>query len=77
MTHTDLEELGFQTVATDTFSFVSKTKEDYVWLEVFYCLETEYLQIMRAIKGNKGETIRENLLEGKHLGIDVIKRFLS
>lgn len=76
MTYEQLEELGLKTVATDTNSFVSKTTEEYVWLEVFYCREDDYLQIMRAIKGNKGEVIRNTLLEGKG-NLDYIKQFLK
>ena len=77
MIHTELEELGFITVATDTNSFVSKTTDEYVWLEVFYCIETKYLQIMRGIKGNKGESLRNTIYESKQGRIDDIKLFLK
>ena len=77
MTHKELEELGFITVATDTNSFVSKTTDEYVWLEVFYCIETGYLQIMRGIKGNKGESLRNTIYESKQGRIDDIKLFLK
>jgi hypothetical protein len=77
MTHTELEELGFVTIATDTNSFVSKIVDEYVWLEVFYCKETGYLQIMRCIKDNNGETLRSTLYESKNGKIDILKMFLK
>ena len=79
MTHIELEELGFITIATDTNSFVSKTNEEYVWLEVFYSNDPEYLQIMRGTKGFSGEILRHSLYEGKgqHANIDAIKQFLK
>lgn len=76
MMHTELEELGFVTIATDTNSFVSKTTDEYVWLEVFHCMETGYLQIMRGIKGNKGEPLRSTIYESKQGRIDDVKLFL-
>ena len=76
MTYQELEELGLQTVAKDTHSFVSKTTEEYVWLEIFCCNEKDYLQIMRGIKGGKGEVIRESLYEGNS-NMSAIKQFLK
>lgn len=76
MIYTDIEKLGFRTIATDTNSFVSRTTEEDIWLEVFYCNEKDYLQIMRGIRGSGGETIRENILEGKG-DIEVIRQFLK
>jgi hypothetical protein len=77
MTHTELEELGFVTIATDNNSFVSKIVDEYVWLEVFYCKETGFLQIMRCIKGNNGETLKSTLCESKNGKIDILKMFLK
>ena len=76
MTYQDLEELGLQTVSKDTNSFISRTTDEYVWLEFFCCNETNFLQIMRGIKGNKGETLRENLYEGE-FSMTAIKQFLK
>ena len=76
MTHKELEELGFTTIATDINSFVSKTNEEYVWLEVFYSKDTDYLQIMRGIKGGGGQILRNSIYEGKG-DIGVIKQFLK
>lgn len=76
MTYQDLEELGLKTVAIDTNSFVSKTTEEDVWLELFCCNEKKYLQIMRATKGENGETLRQSLYEGK-LSINAINQFLK
>lgn len=76
MTHTELEELGFVTIATDTNSFISKIVDEYVWLEVFYCKETGYLQIMRGTKGDKGETLRNTIYEGRG-NIEAIKQFIK
>lgn len=76
MTHIELNELGFETIAVDTNSFVSKTSDSEIWLEVFYSKETDYLQIMRVNRGNKGEIIRTTLLEGNG-NIDYIKQFLK
>jgi hypothetical protein len=76
MTYQELEELGLQTVAKDTHSFVSKTTEEYVWLEFFCCNEKDYLQIMRVIKGGGGEVIRKNLYEG-NINMTAIKQFLK
>lgn len=77
MTHKELEELGWKTIAIDTNSFVSRTTEEYVWLEAFYSSDTDYLQIMRAIKGPDGEILRQTIYEGKYYGIDIIKQFLK
>ena len=77
MTHKELEELGLSTVAKDNNSFVSKTKERDVWLEIFHCMETGFLQIMRATVGDKGEVLRHSMYEGKTGGIKVIKQFLK
>jgi len=76
MTYQDLEELGLQTVAKDTNSFVSRTTDEYVWLEIFCCNESNFLQIMRAIKGNQGGTMRESLYEGE-FSVTAIKQFLK
>ena len=77
MTYQELEELGWKTIAKDTNSFVSRTSEEYVWLEAFYSSDTDYLQIMRAIKGNEGEILRHTIYEGKYYGIDIIKQLLK
>ena len=76
MTYQDLEELGLQTVAKDTNSFVSRTTDEYVWLEIFCCNEKNYLQIMRATKGDKGETRRYLMYEGK-INMSHIQQFLK
>jgi hypothetical protein len=76
MTYQDIVELGLKTIATDTNSFVSRTTDDDVWLELFYCVETNYLQIMRGTKGDKGETLRNTIYEGKG-DIGVIKQFIK
>lgn len=77
MTHIDLEELGFNTVAFDEHSFVSKTNEPNLWLEVFYCNKTKYLQIMRSEKGKLGETRRYTILETIDGDIENIKQLLT
>jgi len=76
LTHTELEELGFITIATDINSFVSKTTGDDVWLEIFHSNDPEYLQIMRGTKGDSGEILRNTIYEGK-VNIGVIKQFLK
>jgi hypothetical protein len=75
MTHKDLEEIGWVTVATDTNSFVSKTPTEDVWLELFYCMEKNTIQIMRATLGEKGEVLRNTLHFGEHKNLDIIKTF--
>jgi hypothetical protein len=77
MTYQELEEIGLKTVVKDTHSFISKTTNyDDVWLEIFCCNEKNYMQIMRATKGIKGETLRQNLYEG-NLNINAIKQFIK
>jgi len=77
MTYQDMEQLGWKTVAIDTNSFVSKTDADDVWLELFYCDEKKYLQIMRGMKGGHGEITRQSLYEGKYLNMNIILQFLK
>jgi hypothetical protein len=77
MTHQELEELGLKTVAIDTNSFISKTTDNEdVWLEIFCCNEKNYLQIMRATKGDKGETRRYSMYEG-NINMSHIQQFLK
>lgn len=71
MTHTQLEEIGWKTIALDTNSFVSKMEySEDKWLELFYCKEKNFLQIMEAVKGDKGEVIRSNRYVGDYVGMD-------
>lgn len=74
MTYQELEKLGWETIAKDTNSFVSKFPGTEVWLELFYCKEKNYLQIMRGTFGDKGQILRHNLYEGTYEGTDVIQQ---
>jgi len=71
MTHLDLEKIGWKTIVVDTNSFVPK--KDYSetnWLEIFYCREKNYVQIMEAFKGEKGEVRRYTKFKGEYEGIN-------
>lgn len=66
-----LEEIGWKTVVTDTNSFVSRMQySEDKWLELFYCKEKNFLQIMEATKGKKGEVLRHTKYEGDYVGMD-------
>ena len=53
MTHTDLEKLGWETIAVDTNSFVCKTTTINIWLEMFYCKEKDMVHLMLTKKGER------------------------
>ena len=65
MTHKDMEKLGWETIAVDTNSFVSKTTTINIWLEMFYCREKDTVHLMLVKKGEKGEIVRETISNEK------------
>jgi len=71
MKHEDILNLGWHPVAKDEKSYVvKKPLTDTAWHELFYCEEKNFVQVMEAVKGEKGEVKRYTKYEGDYVGTD-------
>ena len=71
MTQDDFISLGWDLVVEDKNSFIlKKPLTDTTWYELFYCSEKNYIQIMEAVKGEKGEVKRYTKHDGDYDGMD-------